>query len=174
MEKKTIGIILTIVSTLFLIIDIGIGIIGHYKLEKDVFSYWNIADKASTIEKKSEYIDKFVEAIEKQKFEGKYNAIILTTPDNSYEYNFIALKSFQDRLNEIQNMDIKSFEYQTAIQQITSQEQGEAAPMLSVFKGLWWKENHLMLWKWIAVVQILLFISLLIAGIFIWSTEYCY
>jgi hypothetical protein len=172
MKTKTIGIILTIVSTLFLIIDIGIGIVGHYKLEKDIFSYWNIADKSSTIEKKSEYVDKFVEALEKEQFQGQYNALILTTTDNSYDYNFIALKSFQDRLREIQNMDIKSFEYQTAIQQITEQEQGGAAPMLAVFRGLWWKENHIIVWNWIGGVQIIIFMILLIVGIAIWISEY--
>ena len=171
MKKITVSIILMCVSTLFLLIDIGIGIVGHYKLEKDVLSYWNIADKTSTIEKKSEYIDKFVEAIEKQNFEGKYNAIILTTPDNSYEYNFIALKSFQDRLKEIQNIDMKFFEYQTAMQQITAQEQGEASPMLHVFKGLWWKENHFIVWKWVGVVQISILITLLIIGFAIWLYE---
>lgn len=172
MEKKTIGIILTFVSAIFLLIDACVGIVGCYQIEKNIFSYWNIADKASTIEKKSEYIDKFVEAIEKQNFEGKYNALVLTTPDNGYEYNFIALKSFQDRLRQIENMDIKSFEYQTAIQQITSQEQGEAAPMLKVFQGLWWKENHIMLWNWICAVQMLSLLALLITGIVIWTNEY--
>lgn len=43
-------------------------------------------------------------------------------------------------------MDANSFQYNTAIQQITQQEQGEAIDMLSVFQGCWYKENYILLW----------------------------
>lgn len=118
------------------------------------------------MKKKAEYIDKFVNALNNSDFKNKYNAISLCTDNNSFNYNFESLKSLQQRLHEISNMDIKSFEYQTAIQQITAQEQGEAKEMLSVFQGIWWKEHHLLLWDWIGVTYVtLIIIGLLITGL---------
>jgi hypothetical protein len=166
---KTTGIILTFLGILFIGLDMGIGIVGHYHLERDFLSYWSLADKSSTIIKKSEYLDKFVEALEKKHFEGKYNAWFLTTPDNSFDQNFIALKSLQQRLHEIKDMNVSSFEYQTAMQQITGQEQGEAADMISVFKGVWWKENHFLLWDWVYGVQLGLLAIVIIVGLYLWG-----
>jgi hypothetical protein len=165
---KVAGIFMTIIASILLMFSIGGGIIGHYQLEKSIMSYWDLADKASTIEKKSEYIDKFVEALNKEKYEGKYNAIFLETPNNSFDTNYEMLKTFQFRLKEIQTMDIKSFEYQTAIQQITQQEQGEAGEMLSVFIGIWWKTNYFLLWNWICAIQVTLMLIVLICGVIIW------
>jgi hypothetical protein len=95
---------------------------------------------------------------------GRYNAIFLKTPDNSFDENLIAIKTLQSRLKEISLMDVKSFEYQTAIQQITAQEQGEAQPMLQTFKQTWYLVHYPYLWNWIAVVQI---IFVVIGGLFL-------
>src|SRR5687768_15835608 len=99
---------------------------ANYEYEGKIGSYWSLADKASTIPQKAEYIDKFVKAIEKEKL-AEHNALIYPTLDNETASNIRALKSLQSRLHEIKGMDPRSFEYQTAIQQITAQEQGEAA-----------------------------------------------
>ena len=171
---KQVGIIVTFIAIVAIIASIIGGIRGTYQYEKKFNSYWSLADKASTIQKKGEYIDKFVEVLSKGGFEGKYNALVFTTPDNSFDANFEALKTLQQRLHEIEKMDITSFQYQTAISQITQQEQGEAHAMLSVFSGIWWKENHFMLWNWIAATQIVFFIVLGIVGIFIWSENSYY
>jgi len=168
---KAFGIGLTILTAILLIMTIATGFIGAYQYEKQFSSYWNLADKSSTITKKAEYIDKFVNAIENGKFTGEYNAIIMQTPDNSFDQNFIALKTLQQRLHEISGMDVTSFQYQTAIQQITEQEQGEAYEMLKVFKGIWWKENHFFLWNWICFVQLCIVIIGLVIGIAIWDSE---
>ena len=169
--KKT-GIILTIVSSIVLIISITSSIIGSYKLERDYISHWNLSDKSSTIEAKSYHIDNFVNSLSNDNFEGKHNAIILKTLDNSFDENFKALKTLQQRLYEILEMDVKTFEYQTAIQQITSQEQGEAQHMMRVIKGIWWKENYWYLWNWIGGVQITLFSIMFVVGLFCWIEDY--
>jgi len=44
-------------------------------------------------------------------------------------------------------MNPESFAYQTAIQQITEQEQGQACLMLSVFKDCWLYKYHYTLWN---------------------------
>jgi hypothetical protein len=157
---KVIGIILIVLAVILFVGDIWNAIYGNYQYENQILSYWNLADKASTIPKKSEYVDKFVQTLESSGLYGKYNAVFLQTPDNSFDRNLEALKSLQIRLHEIQTMDITSFQYQTAIQQITAQEQGEATKMLDVFWGIWWKENHLFLWKWVLLINIISIILL--------------
>ena len=160
---KVLGFVLLAFVLVVGIGDIANGIYGNYQYTRDFESYWQLADKASTIPQKSEYIDKFVSAIESGGFAGKYNALFMNTPDNSFDKNLEALKSLQGRLHEIEKMDITSFQYQTAIQQITAQEQGEAKNMLDVFSGIWWKEHHFWLWDWIAFCQIT---GIILLGIF--------
>jgi hypothetical protein len=168
---RTIGIILTVISSVIIVIDIAVGILGHYQYSKQYESYWELSVKASSIEKKKEAIDKFVQALEKSNLNSKYNTLFLETPNNSFDENFAALKSLQIRLHDISKMDIKSFEYQTALQQITGQEQNEAAAMLSVFSGIWWKENHFFLWDWIAITQIIFFVILGFVGVYYWGED---
>lgn len=157
--------ILIIISIFSLTASIITEVIGHYQYEKDYSSHWELAQKASTIEKKIEGIDRFVLALEQSGLNGKYDAIFLETPNNSFNQNLFALRSLQKRLHEIKNMDVKSFEYQLAMQQITQQEQNEAYEMLEVFNGVWWKENHFLLWDWIAVVQIFASLTILFIGL---------
>jgi hypothetical protein len=148
---------------------IGKGIYGHYEYNKTYSSYWSLAEKASTIPQKSIYIDKFVSALENSGMNGKYNAVFLETPDNSFDDNLEALKTLQTRLTEIQLMDPKSFEYNTAISQITAQEQGEAHSMLKVFSGIWWKTNHFMLWNWVCGINVVIVILMFAFGIRCWN-----
>lgn len=130
------------------------GIIGSYQYENQYSCYWDLAEKASTLAQKSKYIDSFTIALEKGNFKGKYNAMWLKTPDNSFDKNFEALASLQSRLNEIQKMDINSFQYQSAMEQITKQEQGEANKMVHVFQGIWCKEHWLIMWDWVGIIMI--------------------
>lgn len=147
--------LLGLTGIIWFVLQLYIAIPAYYQYQREIESYWEIADKSSTIAKKSEYVDKYVAAIEAQHFEGEYNAVLYPTLDNSYEGNMEALKTLQARLKEIQNMDVSSFQYQTAIQQITAQEQGEADKMLSQFRGLWWKRHHFFLWDWVGFLNFL-------------------
>jgi len=130
--------------------------------DRVIYSNWTLADKSSTIKAKSDYINKFVTALESAGLQGQHDAVFFPTPDNDFDLNMQALKTLQGRLIEIQSIDINSFAYQTAIQQITAQEQGEANAMLGVFEGVWFKQNHFLLWSWVQDIQWLL---LVIAGI---------
>ena len=151
------ALVLLIGSFIALLIYTATAVIGGYKYNNEIESYWRLADKSSTISKKIEGIDKYIAALENPILQGKHNAIFLTTPDNSFDANFEALKSLQQRLHDIEKMDVKSFEYQTAMQQLTGQEMGEANDMINTFKSIWWKEHHIMLWNWIGTTGILLF-----------------
>lgn len=127
-------------------------ILADYEYEKTIGSYWELADKASTLPQKADYLNRFVTAIEANHITG-HNAIWLKTPDNSVDQNMVALHSLQQRMAEIRNMDVSSFAYQQAIQQITAQEQGEAKQLLDVIAGAWYLQNHPFLWNWIDFVK---------------------
>jgi hypothetical protein len=111
-------------------------------------SYWELSDKASTLQQKTTYLDQYVAALQTPGKFASHDATIYPTPNNSFEQNMIALLSLQGRMHDIQNMDQTSFAYQTAISQITAQEQGEAHGMTSTFNGCWYLQNHYFLWGW--------------------------
>lgn len=163
MKKQ--GIIYISVGAIWVVIMIFFATIGNYHYERDYESYWNLAEKASTIQQKAVYINKFVTGFKNKGFEGDHNAVFFKTPNNSFDKNLEALQSLKIRLDEIQKMNVASFEYQTAIQQITAQEQGEAQAMLEVFYGIWWKNNYIFLWDWIAVVEVFFCIFLIAVGL---------
>jgi len=162
--KLVVAISMLVGAVVWLGLDVYWLVDGQARYDREIESHWVLADRASTLPQKSFYIDKFVSALESQGFAGKHNAILYPTPSNSFDANIEALKSFQQRLQEIQGMDVKSFEYQTAIQQITAQEQGEAREMLDVFKGVWWKANYTLTWDWIFVLNILCLMCVTLIG----------
>lgn len=151
-------------ALVFLIVS---NIVASYQYSKNVLSYWKLADKSSTIVEKSRNLDLFVAQFSDEKYKGKYDAVIFKTPDNSFDGNFKALTSMQLRLQEIKTMDVSSFEYQTAIQQITAQEQGEAFDILDTLNGIWYKVNYFYLWDWIGFTFIILSVAILSVGLMI-------
>lgn len=137
---------------------------SEYTYEKDVLSSWNLADKSSTLEAKSIYINQFIYALEMSNL-PEYNAIFLKTPDNNIQNNLNAVKTLSLRLEEIKDLDPESFAYQTAIQQITSQEQGEAQVMLSVLKEGWKLTNgYWIVWSWVGVLFLLISLIMILVG----------
>lgn len=163
------GMILFFVSILWGIIAITVNVLGKYDYNRNYASLWSLADKASTIPQKATYIDQFTKKLENSPMRGDYDAVFLKTPDNSFDKNLEALQSLQLRLKEIQTMDVTSFQYNTAIQQITAQEQGEAGRMLGVFSGVWWKTNHFFLWDWVGTIHVLVILILFFFGIRYWG-----
>lgn len=163
MKKQ--GILLSFTGALLISAIIICFKIGEFQYERDHLSYWNLAEKASTIQQKAMYMDKFVASFQQKGYEGTYNAIIFKTQDNSFDKNYEALQSLKKRLDEIQKMNIASFEYQTAIQQITQQEQGEAHKLLEELSGVWWKKNYFFLWNWVCGSIVILALILIVAGL---------
>lgn len=137
-----------------LVLGLGLSILyifndvrASYEYENDISSDWILSVKASTLEKKLEYLNKFVNKIENLGYEGKYNTIFYKTKNVSFDENLLVLKSLQEKLEEIKDMDVSSFQYQNAMFQITKQEQYNAKSTLKVFNGIWYKTNHILLWK---------------------------
>lgn len=146
-----------VIGTLFLVAALGMcvfqafqAIKADYIWDRDYNSYWELADKSSTIVPKAEHVAKFVAEIEKNKEKfAEYNAVFMTTPDNSFKGNFEALKTLNVRLNEIRGMDVKSFEFQTALQQITDQEMSaeNAGPTITVIKQCYRRGTCNIIWQ---------------------------
>ncbi len=138
---------------------------ANYEYQSHIGSFWDLSVKASTLDVKADYLDKFVVAIEAADLHGN-DAIIFPTPNNSVEQNIAALQSLQHRMHEIRAMDPTSFQYQTAMQQITAQEQDEAHDMLGVLEGRWYLSHHLFLWGWISgLCYVALIVVVCVAGL---------
>lgn len=145
---RTIAILVMLVATIWVV---SMDVYANYVYERDIHSFWALAEKSSTIPAKATYVDSFVRAYKASHASG-YNALILKTPNQSIDANLAAVETLQHRLDEVQGMDVTSFAYQTAIQQITEQEQGEASNLLAVLKGGWFLCNYWYLWDWLLVL----------------------
>jgi hypothetical protein len=88
----------------------------------------------------------------------------LKTPDNSFETNYEAVISLRDRLQDISKMNETDFAYQTAIQQITAQEQGEAQQLLTELHGCYILQSYPYLWNWYTVICTTILIMIGLAG----------
>jgi hypothetical protein len=147
------GIIPFAVVSIFCIVSIGQCVSAKLDWDNNIGYTWNMADKSSTLTEKSKYIDEFIAKL-KDAPHAKNGALVWKTRDNAYDLNLQALETLGKRLREIQTIDINSFAYQTAIQQITAQEQGEAKNMIDKLYGAWVIENYLwafeviMIWLW--------------------------
>jgi hypothetical protein len=144
---------------------------ANYNYEKNYGQLWKLAEKSSTIQAKQQYITQFVNALKEGKTNGlfaDYNALFLKTPNNSFDSNLKAVETLSERLIEIQNMDPKTFEYNTAIQQITAQEQGEAQDLISIFTGCYDLNNYFSVWNWIGFIVTFFSIVLTLIGFFSW------
>lgn len=144
---KRIGIILIILGSVFALTRGGMRLYANWEYENSVENYWVLADRASTISQKAEYIDYFANELRKSNLNGINANLIWKTKATSFDENFKALTSLRDRLNAISGMDENSLAYQTALQQITSQEQGEAKSMLDNFEECWTRVNYYTLWN---------------------------
>jgi hypothetical protein len=166
--KLAIGILIVIAALVIGGCQIRSQIISSYRQEKQYGQFWSLADKSSTIPAKQKYLRQYVDALRGGYQNGQfasYDAVWLQTPNNSFEANLHAVETLADRLDQIQSMDITSFQYNTAIEQITKQEQGEASSMLHVFSGCYELSNYPIIWGWIGGITCGAWIVFLIVGI---------
>ena len=174
MIRQIIGSLIMLVVFIVIIVLVIMGFQANWKWQNDYFNYWQLSDKASTISQKSEYVDKFVGALENSGLQGQNSHLIWKTNNSSFDQNMLALKSLQSRLQEIKTLDQNSFAYQTAIQQITEQEQGQADEMLGVIESCWWRVHYYYFWNgWILFGIIgVLFLFAIIRGALAFYDKY--
>jgi hypothetical protein len=128
-----------------------------YEYNTTIGSYWDLSVKASTLARKSEYLDSFVVAVDHAQLHGN-NALFFPTPNNAVETNVASIKNLQERMHQVRDMDVTSFAYQQAISQITAQEQDDAGNVLNVIEGRWWLSHHWVYWDWIGILAYAVFI----------------
>lgn len=165
---KVLGWLLLITAIVLFGVGVIMSVVAEYNYDKYYASYWSLADKSSTLEAKSVYIGQFVDKLNNSRLGfADYDAVFLKTPDNSFDKNFEALVSLRDRLHTISQMNESDFAYQTAIQQITAQEQGQATEMLTVFKGCYYLRSYPFLWNWYMLIVMGLICLLGLTGWFL-------
>lgn len=142
----------------FVALHAGTELYGDYRYDNEVGGYWSLSIKASSLEQKTIYLDKFISALDSNGLAGMNDSLILSTPNNSYDQNMVALKSLQKRMHEMQSMDVSSLEYQQAMNQITGQEQGDSREMTTTLRSIWFKKNYFFLYggidlaRWVAEI----------------------
>ncbi len=144
---RTIGSLLAIGTVIVFGMLVWNGIKVQYQWNNQYGSYWSLADKASSLEQKSAYVDQFVAGVQGAGLNGCNDTLFFPTPDNSFDQNMVALVSLQTRLKDIQSQDPSSLGYAQSIQQITSQEQDDNGAVISVVEDCWYKQNHYFWWN---------------------------
>lgn len=152
LSGQTMGLIAGILGIVYVIVASIALLMLNYQYNRDFDSDWRLGVKASTIKLKHEYVKKFYENITSHRKEFRdSSALLMPTPDNSVDSNLVTLKSLVERLEKVQDMDENSLAYQTAMQQITGQEQDEAHAMLGVFEDSYKLQNSI-LFSWLGFI----------------------
>ena len=163
MGKITVGLISAIVCIVFGTLCVAQCVNENIEWTNDIGYAWGLAEKSSTLAEKSKYIDEFIVNLKESKH-NEYGALVYRTRSYNFDLNLKALETLSKRLHEIQKIDVNSFAYQTAIQQITAQEQGEAQAMIGVLHNAWVLDNYwwafyvVQIWVWV-LISILLCVS---------------
>jgi hypothetical protein len=162
---KVVGVLVALSAFVVWGVAIVISTKASYNYTAKYESKWNLAEKSSTIAAKQQHIAAFVTAIRNNPSDfASHDAIWLRTDDNSFQKNMEALETLKTRLDEISQLNPNSFEYNTAIQQITAQEQGEASAMLNVINGCYYRANYPVLCGWIGMLTFLMLPGMLMVG----------
>lgn len=161
---KTFGTLLILVALGLLGSLIADDVFEGYCWDRDCYSYWEMADRASTLAKKSEYLDKFMAALDAQNLGGSHANLFLNTPRTQYDFNRDALGSLQSRMHATAAMDQNSMAYQMAIQQITGQEWGEADALINTINDCYDSVHFYCLWN--PIVPLLWIVGIVAFGFF--------
>src|SRR5262249_79684 len=120
---KTIGSFMIAIFVIAIIVLVIAAAYASYDYSQNFQSYWSLSESASTLSLKSEYMDKYVSAVDSAHMDGEYAAIFFKTPQNSFDESRKVLGSLQQRLRECKDLKESDMAYQQAITQITAQEQ---------------------------------------------------
>lgn len=93
-----------------------------YKWNEQVEDYFQLSDKASSIEKKTEYLNKYVSVLKERGLDSGESVLFFTKPTTDLKNQFEILTSLQNRMIELKKLQPNSLEYQQALKQITDSE----------------------------------------------------
>ena len=167
---KGLGILLMVASILLCAgALIHGGIYASYSYDVRMGQYIRLADDSSTAESKLEYLKKFEEVVSSNIFrnEARY---VFKKERLTRDKQLKVLSTLQTRLQDAVEMDPLSFEYQTAMQQITGQEFDHALGEINdIISSCWLRQSGFAVFcLWIAW---LLCLILFIIGLVIWENS---
>lgn len=117
---------LIVIITLFLgfliLIATPFSIYSGYKWNQEVESYFILSEKSSSIEKKTEYLNKYVSILKERGLDSGESVLFFKKPTTDLKNQFEVLTSLQDRMISLNKLDKNSLEYQQALKQITDSE----------------------------------------------------
>ena len=93
-----------------------------YPYNANIGSYFDLSDKASKLDTKLDYLKQYSNALVESGLNEGQSTVFFQTKETSLEENYKVLQSLIERMEETKEMEINSFEYQTAIKQITEDE----------------------------------------------------
>lgn len=94
----------------------------NYEYDLSIGSFFELSDKASKLDVKLVYLKQYAAALENAGLDTGQTTVFFPTRETSLEENYRVLSSLVTRMEEISGMEIDSFQYQTAMQQITENE----------------------------------------------------
>ncbi len=139
---KATGIVLWIVGLVLFIVFLSWGFIySLYLYDVEIGQNVSLADDASTAVKKLEYLEKFSVAV-RAKITRNQARFIFKRERLTRDKQLEILETLQTRLREAVSMDPTSFEYQTAMGQITGQEFDHALGEINgIMSSCWLRQS---------------------------------
>lgn len=115
-------VVLIAIGLIYLFANLIGSVFVGYSFDSNIGQWFELSDKASTLDKKLDYLQKFDAAIQKYDLTEGQSTIFFPTKETSLEENYAVLLSLEQRLNQTSNLSVTSQEYQWAIRQITEDE----------------------------------------------------
>lgn len=174
MKKPKIAGILMIVPIIAMVAHITTAVFNLNQYDRNILSPWILAVQSASLSEKSVLVDQYVNNILSNRIDyASHNAIFCKTDANSFSHNLTALKSLQQRLHEVKEMNPASIEYAKAIEQITEQEQmsSKISAVNETIRGCYFLKNHKWHWEWFGVVSFAIGITMFCTGMVIFFNE---
>ena len=119
-----------------------------YTYDREAGGYLGLADDASTAPLKLQYLEQYREAVHRL-VTGKDARLVFGTPQTKVAHQFVVLDSLLERVGEVAALDVSSFEYQVAMDQITGQEFTGAIEVTNgLLKGAYLRQGGLLGYLW--------------------------
>lgn len=149
---------------IFIMIVYGVAAyIFSYGYDRNIGSYYELSNQASTATLKVQYLQTFRDKLAQNDLLSGQAVLIFPTPQTSVDEQTKILDSLIDRLNKTAGMNESSFEYQQALYQITRNEfcEGIGCENVQLFKDLYTIKNGIIYNSLImGIAYLILFLAL--------------
>ena len=116
---KKIAIIWLIVLIILIATSVLGTVIANYRYETDLGGYYVRACTAANAKLMNSHLGEVEQAFRDKGWTTGYTVYVFKTPENDLSLIFEQLLDFRARLTSISEMDVQSFEYQKALEEVT-------------------------------------------------------